>query len=163
MGNIDAALWGRISTFFEGGAILGGRNGNRVWTKMEFTAVFLLAALPLAAHHSTKGEFDSSTIVSMQGAVTGVRWLNPHGILFVDVTDASGKVTNWKIELPSPHALMSRGLKKDDLANGTRVLLDVWIAKRGGSLASMRSLSMPDGRTFSGATGWDDPLPTIFK
>ena len=126
---------------------------------MKFAVAFLLAAIPLAAHHSTKAEFDSTTIVSMQGVVTHVSWLNPHASLFVDVTDASGKVTNWEIEMPPPNALVRVGVKKEAFANGTRVMLDVWVAKRGGSLATMRTLTMPDGRIFSAASGWDDPLP----
>ncbi len=130
---------------------------------MKFAVAFLLAAIPLAAHHSTKAAFDSHVIVQMQGVVAYVRWLNPHGTLFLDVTEPSGRVSNWEIELPSPNALMLRGLKKDEFGTGTRVMVDVWVAKRGGSLATMRTLTMPDGRVISGQTAWDDPAEFFKK
>jgi hypothetical protein len=64
--------------------------------------------VPAWAHHGTAVNYDFDKTVTIAGTVTEFRWRNPHSALFVDVTDESGNVTNYAIELPSP-TLMSRG------------------------------------------------------
>jgi hypothetical protein len=39
--------------------------------------------------------------VELKGVVTKLGWTNPHARFYIDVTDASGKVTNWNFELAS--------------------------------------------------------------
>jgi hypothetical protein len=68
----------------------------------------LATAAPANAHHGTSVNYDFSKTVTIVGTVTEFRWRNPHSALFVDVTDESGHVTNYAIELPSP-TLLSRG------------------------------------------------------
>ncbi len=126
---------------------------------MRLRLILLLAAIPLAAHHSTRAAFDDSKLVAMQGTVTEVRWLNPHGRFFMDVIGADGSIVNWEIELPSPNGLIRQGWKRSDLKAGDHVTSDVWLARTvGHKLATMRSLTLPDGRVFSGKTGWDNPI-----
>jgi len=73
-------------------------------------AVVAAAAVgPALAHHGTAVNYDMSTTVTIVGTVTEFHWRNPHSTLFLDVTDeASGELTNYAIELPSP-TLLSRG------------------------------------------------------
>jgi hypothetical protein len=71
-------------------------------------ALAAAVAAPALAHHGTSVNYDFSKTVTVVGTVTEFRWRNPHSALFLDVTDASGKVTNFAIELPSP-TLLSRG------------------------------------------------------
>ena len=67
-------------------------------------AVFALclAAVPMLAHHSVEGQYDTDKVVSIQGAVMKIVWVNPHARLWVD-TDRV--VSSWEIELPPPDAL----------------------------------------------------------
>jgi hypothetical protein len=44
-------------------------------------AWFILAAMPLAAHHSFMAEFDQSEAVTLYGVVTKIEWINPHNFL----------------------------------------------------------------------------------
>ena len=39
------------------------------------------------------------------GVVQKVEWQNPHMRVYVDVTDASGKVTTWNMEMTSPNTV----------------------------------------------------------
>ena len=123
----------------------------------------LAAVIPLAAHHSTTAEFDNSKTVAMEGIITKVSWLNPHAGLWMDVKDAAGNAVHWEIELPSPNGLMRQGWQKADLKPGDRVTLDVWLARKGAALASMRSITLPDGRVMTGQSMWDNPIPAMIK
>ena len=61
-----------------------------------FSAVLLLAmGLPLLAHHSFSAEYDETKPVNVTGVVKKVEWQNPHIWFYVDVKDASGKITTW--------------------------------------------------------------------
>jgi hypothetical protein len=119
--------------------------------------VAVFAAMPLTAHHSTRAVFDASKIVTIQGAVTEVRWLNPHARFFLDAEDAAGNTVHWEVELPSPINLLGQGWKRNDLKPGDRITVDVWLAKDGNHRAYLRTITLPDGRIMSGKSAWDDP------
>ncbi len=50
----------------------------------------LLLALPALAHHSFAVFFDDSKTVSVTGTVVEFRFLNPHGVIRLDVVDKAG-------------------------------------------------------------------------
>jgi hypothetical protein len=93
----------------------------------------------------------------MQGAATKIEWTNPHARFFMDVIDAAGDTINWNVELPSPMGLERRGWKRTTLKPGDPITVDVWLAKDGSHRADARIVTLPDGRTMSGKTSWDDP------
>ena len=63
-----------------------------------------LASAPLRAHHSFIAEYDPGKPITLTGPVTKVEWTNPHIFLHLDVTDGTGKVANWAIELGNPNS-----------------------------------------------------------
>jgi hypothetical protein len=85
------------------------------------SAMVVLGALPLRAHHSAAAAFDSTKPVTVSGQITEVRLENPHTWFFLDVTDASGKVANWGFEGTTPTALIRSGFKRDSLKPGDKV------------------------------------------
>lgn len=89
------------------------------------------------AHHGTSVNYDSSKTITLEGTVTEFRWRNPHSALFLDVTDESGKVVNYAIELPSP-TLMSRGelgWTRHTFKPGDHVVFDVHPSRTGAPVA----------------------------
>ena len=121
-------------------------------------AGFLLAALPVFAHHSFAAEYDSKAALTLKGMVTKVEWLNPHAYFYMDVKDDSGKVANWAIENGPPNMLYRQGWRKDSLKPGDMVTVDGFRAKDGTTTASARLVQLPDGRkVFSGSA--DDGGP----
>ena len=101
-------------------------------TRMRFAmgaavvAVLLLTGVSaVLAHHSFAAEFDASKPFKLTGLVTKVEWQNPHTFFYIDVTDpATGKVTNWAMEMGSPNGLMRAGWTRNTLKIGDIVAVE---------------------------------------
>ncbi|MGH6691178.1 MAG: DUF6152 family protein [Gammaproteobacteria bacterium] len=109
----------------------------------------IFLAVPVLAHHAIEGEYDLTRTVTLTGVVSRVEWVNPHAHLYLEVTRGDGTTLAWSIELAPPNALRRSGLDTSALTQGDRVVVDVWAAKDGSQSASIRAITLSDGRTFS--------------
>jgi hypothetical protein len=117
-------------------------------------ATFVITCLgaPLAAHHSFAVEYDVDKPVALSGVVTKVEWTNPHMRVYVNVTDGSGVVTNWNLELGSPNSIARRGWGKNDLKAGDKVSFKAYGGREILSRACLDTITLADGRSlFVGA------------
>lgn len=75
----------------------------------------VLAMLPMAAvaHHSFTAEYDGSKATNLVGIISRVDQQNPHGWIYMQVTGANGRVTEWGLETPGPNQLVRNGFSKD--------------------------------------------------
>ena len=110
---------------------------------------------PLSAHHAFAAEFDEKRPVKFPDAtVTRVQLINPHSWIYVDVKMPDGKVENWAIEAGSPNILLRRGITKDTLKVGQKLVVDGYQSKDGSRRANGRDLTLPDGtKLFLGSSG----------
>jgi hypothetical protein len=127
---------------------------------MRTTLGVLLAGLglvcldvPVAAHHGFDTEYDNNKLISGTGVVSKVEWTNPHMRVYVDVTDASGKVTTYNLELTSPNAIQRLGWGKTDLLPGEKVTFKGHAGKvvtERGALDSLVKVADPKQEIFRG-------------
>jgi len=78
--------------------------------------VVLVAARPLAAHHSA-AMFDDTKVVELSGTVKALQWTNPHVWLQVVVED-QGRATEWSFEGGSPNSLSRQGWRSTTFKPG---------------------------------------------
>jgi len=105
-------------------------------------AGLLLAAIPVLAHHSFKAEYDDNHPIILNGTLTNVTWKNPHVLVYVDVKDEAGKITNWELQLDSPNMLMSQGWKVDSLKPGDHIMANGFPAKNGTNIVNARKITL---------------------
>src|SRR5215510_4411888 len=126
---------------------------NGLRTFAAITVASLVNATALVAHHSFAAEFDATKSVTITGTVTKLAWTNPHAHIHMNVTDKSGKVTAWDLELGSPNALIRRGWTGQTLKSGDVITVSGYLAKDGSNLANARAVTLSDGRkVFAGSS-----------
>jgi uncharacterized protein DUF6152 len=100
----------------------------------------LCSGASLVAHHSFSTEYDGTKTFSVKGKVSKVEWTNPHARFYVEVTDETGKVTTWNMELASPNALARNGWTSRILKVGDLVTVKgyaAWVAPNRGNARSV--------------------------
>lgn len=85
-------------------------------------AVVAVCSVPAAAHHS-HAMFDDSREVTVEGVVSAIRYANPHVYLLVGVTDSSGAIENWSIEMSNIGRMMGLGVTVDTFVKGQEVVI----------------------------------------
>ncbi|MDH3206358.1 MAG: DUF6152 family protein [Gemmatimonadota bacterium] len=143
---------------------------RKTWTTLMMGAVaVLVVALPLVAHHTFGAEFDLEAPVQLEGTVVRLEWVNPHVWIHLEVSrvvqgttetisaDPSEEV--WRVEGGSPRGLVVRGLARECLPFGARLIINGFQAKdRTLKRANGRDVTLPDGgRFFLGSSGPDAP------
>ena len=104
-----------------------------------------------SAHHSFAAEFDRNLPITVTGTVTKVEWMNPHVYFHINVKDASGKVTNWALEMGQPAGLQRQGWTKNTLQIGDLVKVEGSLARNGKPLANARNVTK-DGKKLGAAS-----------
>jgi len=121
----------------------------------------MLAPAPARAHHAFAAEFDEKKPVQfLDATVTKVQLINPHSWIYVDVKNAEGKMENWAIEAGSPNILLRRGITKDTLKAGDKIVIEGYQSKDGSHRANGRDLKLPNGQQlFLGSSGPGEDVP----
>ena len=113
---------------------------------MRFIYCAILFVLPGAmfAHHGP-GQFDSSQPVEATGAVTDVRFVNPHGYIYFDVTETDGTVTPWRCELQAGSLLRRAGWTEELFPIGGTIAVSGDQGVREEHACALRTVILADG------------------
>ena len=95
-----------------------------------------LCAAPVHAHHSFAATFKDEIIV-VEGVVERLKFSNPHVIVYFNVTDDNGNVTQWLGEGGSATSLRNQGWDADTLPPGAYIRITGESTRNGSPMVSM--------------------------
>ena len=121
-------------------------------------ALAVLAMSPLAAlaHHSFAVFFDGQKSITLTGVVTEFKFVNPHGVIVMQVKSPDGTMEEWKIETNSPSILRRRGWAPDSLMAGETITVDGWPGRNDTHYARLRSAKRANGEPIGKPMGQED-------
>jgi hypothetical protein len=80
--------------------------------------ILMLSSSLALAHHSSAATFTKDKSTTIEGVITDFRFRNPHVIIYIDVADDGGTVTNWMVEGSAATGWRREGWKNDSLKKG---------------------------------------------
>jgi hypothetical protein len=99
---------------------------------------------PLIAHHGGTTIYADETM-SLQGTVKTWYWANPHVLLEITVMGDDGQALDWIFEMQAPNTIRPAGFRKDLLAAGDEVTVELQPAKNGNRNGRLTRLVLADG------------------
>jgi len=99
---------------------------------------------PLLAHHGGATIYADETI-SLEGTVKTWYWANPHVLLAITVAGDDGEAADWIFEMQAPNTIRPAGFRKDLLAAGDHVTVELQPAKNGNHNGRLTRLVLADG------------------
>ena len=101
------------------------------------------------AHHSFSAHYDIDAEVTLEGVVTDYQFINPHVLVFLDVTNAAGEIEQWIAESNSPSLFRRRGgLRADSLKAGDAITLAGHPSRVNQNDLHISLIVFPDGTEF---------------
>ena len=115
--------------------------------RMGLFAILLVMMIAAAAmsHHAFSPVYDDQRVITVTGVVTQFRFINPHAMMFMDVTDSSGKVTKWTVEFAGRLNLSNVGWTEESIKSGERVIVTGNPTHTGSERVFFRKLVRSDG------------------
>jgi hypothetical protein len=124
---------------------------NRVHLIALIVSLGLFTVQPVLAHHSNAG-FNPEAVKEITGTVKEFQFRNPHSWIQVNVTDATGKVTEWSFEWGSPNQLGREGVRPATFSPGMNVTITFHPMLNGSAVGGFIGAKMPDGKILG---KWD--------
>lgn len=116
-----------------------------------FLAGWLLASGTSLAHHSLSGVYDIRKSGEVTGVIKKVEFINPHGVMTIDVPNDDGTDTEWQMTTGSANTLASLGFGGDGpntVLAGDVVTIKYFPARNGKPLGFIQSITLADKRTI---------------
>ena len=79
--------------------------------------------IPLRAHHSLSGVYDSGNRLSLDATVVEFRFINPHPLLIVTAAAAGERRAEWRLEMDNRFELERIGMMARTFVRGDRVVV----------------------------------------
>jgi hypothetical protein len=119
---------------------------SRRFRRIVAAAALLATAELAAAHHAFSPVFDGSKTLTIEGVVREFKFVNPHATLTMDVTDESGNVVRWSVEMAGRLNLVVAGWTVDSISPGDHVAVTGNPARSNDPELYLKRLVFADGR-----------------
>jgi len=116
----------------------------------------MMAGASLQAHHSLAGVYDMKAEKEINGTLTAIKFVNPHGSMTITVKNADGTTTDWTFTTGSATTLADRGISKvgpNALKVGERLHAKFIPARNGAPLGFLKSIQRADGTVLNISAG----------
>lgn len=111
-----------------------------------FVALLGLTVLgQTVAHHGAAAHFDPDDIVTLEGVVKELKFVNPHGWVHFEVEDVDGSAVEWRCEIGGATILGRLGWSADTLIPGEPIRIIGERARREDNACATRSIILADG------------------
>ena len=101
------------------------------------------------AHHGF-GTFDSrAELMTLEGVVTGVEFINPHSWVYFTVTDQAGNAENWRCELRAATVLRRSGWTPEMFEPGEAITITALPDRNDPRSCYLSTVVLADGRSFN--------------
>lgn len=98
-----------------------------------------------SAHHSISSIYDYGNILSLEGTVQKVYWINPHVRINIETVNAEGETEVWRLDGSAVNLLQRLGVTKDMLKAGDKIVAKGPASRRGEKVMLASLLVRPDG------------------
>lgn len=107
-----------------------------------------LAALPAHSHHSVFVNFDTASMLEIQGVVSSVDLRNPHSRFTLQVREDDGSMQEWLVEWSDRNSLVRRKVSLDKIREGDEVSIVVWPSRQLEHVGYFVQARLADGSIF---------------
>ncbi|HEU4619270.1 MAG TPA: DUF6152 family protein [Gammaproteobacteria bacterium] len=114
---------------------------------LGIAAAAALASAASSAHHSP-AVFDGNRKIVVEGVVTSFRWAQPHSWIHMNVTDETGAIRDWTIEMDPASNLRQRGWTARTVRPGDRIAVTVHPLRSGQIGGQYVSVKLPSGEVM---------------
>ena len=123
------------------------------------TAIAVLAAGTLWAHHSVTAVFDTNKRIKIVGELTEVGWVNPHIFVLVKgkIEGGASPVQQWKVEGSPPAFYRRAGANSGTFSKrvGQTVTIEALASKDGSNYGYLQKIIFADGDSLESASAAD--------
>jgi hypothetical protein len=121
---------------------------------LSLAIAIVSASVAVQAHHSIAGVYDTTRQVTVEGAVTAFRFVNPHPFLMIDVKDAAQKTQPWRLEVDNRWELAAIGVTAETWKAGDWIVVTGFPGRRQPQSMYVRTLDRPvDGLRYEQVGG----------
>ncbi|HEX9868660.1 MAG TPA: DUF6152 family protein [Candidatus Tectomicrobia bacterium] len=119
------------------------------------TLLFLVGSWLLASaawgHHSLSAVYNIRAQGEVTGVIKSIEFINPHGVMTLEVPNDDGTMTEWELTTGSANTLASLGFSGEGpntVIAGDIVTISYFPARNGKPLGFIRSITLDGDRTI---------------
>jgi len=118
---------------------------NSIATLVLLVAALLSFAGPALAHHSVPVNFDQSKEITITGALTEAKWINPHSRFRVNVKQDDGTTVEWLVEMGAVNTMRRAGFDIEKFVVGDTLTIIGWPGRDRNRTMLLRTAVLKDG------------------